>query len=101
MERCPLCRAALNGAETCRRCRAELHSAIRAAHDGRRLAGAAMHYLSCDDADTAAHLLRRALAVHAAPEVQALSRLVTALQRPLGIDAHRMDEADDLDRRNR
>ncbi len=80
MERCPLCRATLNGAETCRRCRAELHSAIRVAHEGRRLAGAAIHYLSCGDAGTAAHLLRRALAVHAAPEVRALSRLVTALQ---------------------
>jgi hypothetical protein len=57
MERCPLCRATLNGAETCRRCRAELHSAIRVAHEGRRLVGAAIHYLSRDDAGTAAQLL--------------------------------------------
>jgi hypothetical protein len=100
MERCPLCRATLNGAETCRRCRAELHSAIRAAQEGRRLAGAAMHCLSRDDAATAAHLLRRALAVHAAPDVRALSRLVVALLRQSGIDAHRTDAADDLDLRN-
>jgi predicted amidophosphoribosyltransferase len=100
MERCPLCRATLNGAETCRRCRAELHSAIRVAHEGRRLAGAAIHYLSCGDARTAAHLLRRALAVHAAPEVRALSRLVTALQGQSGNDAHRTDVANDLDLRN-
>src|SRR5664279_1330795 len=100
MERCPLCRATLNGAETCRRCRAELHSAIRVAHEGRRLVGAAMHHLSRDDAGTAAQLLRRALAVHAAPEVRALSRLVTALQGHSGIGAHRTDAADDPDLRN-
>src|SRR4051812_41305790 len=29
MERCPICRATLNGADTCRRCRAELGSVIR------------------------------------------------------------------------
>jgi hypothetical protein len=29
MERCPLCRAMLNGAETCRTCRAELHRSKR------------------------------------------------------------------------
>jgi hypothetical protein len=96
MERCPLCRATLNGAEVCRRCRAELHSAIRVAHESRRLVGAAMHYLSRDDAGTAAQLLRRALAVHAAPEVLALSRLVTALPGQPGIDAHRTDVADDF-----
>ena len=100
MERCPLCRATLNGAETCRRCRAELHSAIRVVQEGRRLAGAAIHYLSRDEVGTAAYLLRRALAVHAAPEVRALWRLVTALQGQPGIDAHRTDVADDLDLRN-
>jgi len=100
MERCPLCRATLNGAETCRRCRAELRSAIRVAHEGRRLVGVAIHYLARDDAGTAAQLLRRALAVHAAPEARALSRLVTALQGQSGIDAHRADDADDLDLRS-
>jgi hypothetical protein len=100
MERCPLCRATLNGAETCRRCRAELHSAIRVAQEGRRLVGAAIHYLSRDDAGTAAQLLRRALAVHAAPEVRALSRLVTGLQGQSGIGAHRTDAADDPDLRS-
>ena len=100
MERCPLCRATLNGAETCRRCRAELHSAIRVAQQGQRLADAAIHFLSRDDAATAAHLLRRALAVHAAPDVRALSRLVTALKGQSGTGAHRTDASDDLDLRS-
>src|SRR3954447_9880229 len=81
MERCPVCRAALNGAETCRRCRAELQSAIRVEREGRMLADAAIHSLSLYDAGTARRLLRRALVVHAAPETQALWRLVTALPR--------------------
>jgi len=75
MERCPLCRATLNGAETCRRCRAELRSVKRAERDGEVLLDAAIHALSLDDVVTAAQLLRRALAVHATPEVRALRRL--------------------------
>src|SRR3954471_17760184 len=39
MERCPLCRAMLHGADTCRRCRAELSSAQRVARESRRLVG--------------------------------------------------------------
>jgi hypothetical protein len=45
-------------------------------------------------------LLRRALALHAAPEVQALSRLVTTLPRRSAIDGHQTDVADDLDLSN-
>jgi hypothetical protein len=77
MERCPLCRATLNGAETCRRCRAELRSVKRVEHEGEVLLDAAIHALSLDDVVTAEQLLRRALAVHATPEVRALWRLVT------------------------
>ncbi len=77
MERCPICRATLNGAETCRRCRAELQSVMRAEEDGQALADAASHWLSLGDVVTAKQLLWRALAVHATPEVRALWRLVT------------------------
>ncbi len=81
MDRCPLCRAGLNGAETCRRCRAELQLAQRVEREGQALVGSAMHCLSLDDPDTAAQLLRRALALHAAPETLALWQIVAASLR--------------------
>jgi hypothetical protein len=76
MDRCPLCRAALGGAETCRRCRAELGAALRVAREGQALADAAIHCLSLDDTETAERLLRRAMLLHATPEVQALWQVV-------------------------
>jgi hypothetical protein len=97
MERCPVCRAMLNGAETCRRCRAELQSVIRVERKGRMLVDAAIHSLSLDDASTAGRLLQRALTVHATPETRALWRLVTALPRRSGTDECRTNAADDLD----
>ncbi len=81
MDRCPLCRAGLNGAETCRRCRAELQMAQRAEREGHALVGSAMHCLSLDDPDAAERLLRRALALHAAPETLALWHIVAASLR--------------------
>jgi hypothetical protein len=83
MDRCPLCRAALNGAETCRRCRAELRTAQRAEREGQALADAAMHCLSLGDADAAEQLLRRALALHAAPETLALWQVVARRPNPI------------------
>ena len=81
MDRCPLCRAGLNGAETCRRCRAELQLAQRVEREGQALVDAAMHCWSLDDADTALQLLRRALVLHSAPETLALWRIVVASLR--------------------
>jgi hypothetical protein len=81
MERCPLCRATLNGAETCRRCRAELQSVKRVECEGQVLVDAAIHSLALDDVMTAERMLRRALALHAAPEASALWRLVKMLAR--------------------
>lgn len=83
MDRCPLCRAALNGADTCRRCRAELKKAQDVERDGYALLDAAMHHLAVDDAGAAERLLRRALALHAAPEILALGRAVRASGREL------------------
>lgn len=83
MDRCPLCRAALNGADTCRRCRAELKRAQDVERDGDALLDAAMHRLAVDDTGAAERLLRRALALHAAPEVLALWRAVRASGREL------------------
>jgi hypothetical protein len=76
MERCPLCRAGLNGAQTCRRCKAELGSAIRAEREGRALVGAAMRCVALGDEAAAEGLLRRAVMLHGAPEVVALWRAV-------------------------
>jgi hypothetical protein len=72
MERCPLCRAALNGAQTCRRCKAELGSALRVEREGRALVGAAMRCLALGDEAAAEGLLRRAVTRHGTPEVRAL-----------------------------
>ena len=81
MERCPLCRAALHGADTCRRCRADLRTAQEVERGGQALVGAAIHRLALDDGEIAERLLRRALTLHATPEVRALLRLVTASSR--------------------
>jgi len=81
VDRCPLCRAGLNGAETCRRCRAELQMAQQVEREGQALVDAAMHCLSLDDADAAEQLLRRALMLHAAPETLALWQIVAASLR--------------------
>jgi hypothetical protein len=47
MERCPICRATLNDAETCRRCRAELGSAIRTERMAEKLRTMARFLLRC------------------------------------------------------
>lgn len=77
MMQCPICRALLNGAETCRRCRAELQQVQDVERQGRELAGAAMHLLALGHTVEAQRLLRRACVVHATPEVRALLVIVT------------------------
>jgi hypothetical protein len=76
MERCPICRAGLNGAETCRRCRAELATVQALERLGRHLVGSAMIRLATGDPAGAGRLLARARLVHATPAVAALSGLV-------------------------
>jgi hypothetical protein len=93
MDRCPLCRARLNGADTCRRCRAELGSAQQAEREGQALLDAAIYSLALDDVEAADQLLRRALAVHATLEVRALSQLVAKPARPPGGGDERGSEA--------
>ena len=93
MDRCPLCRAMLNGAETCRRCRAELGTAQQVERTSQALVGAAVHCMALDDAEAAKPLLRRALVLHATPEAGALWKLVTTPSRRLGArdDGDRQD----------
>ena len=81
MMRCPICRALLNGAETCRRCRTELKQVQDVERHGRELAGAAMHLLALGDTVEAKGLLRRAYVVHATPEVRLLSMIVSTAGR--------------------
>jgi len=73
---CPICRALLNGAETFRRCRAELKQVQDVERQGRELAGAAMHLLALGHTVEGMRLLRRACVVHATPEVRLLSMIV-------------------------
>jgi hypothetical protein len=88
--RCPLCRAVLNGAETCRRCKAELQTVRRVEREGQTLLGAAMHHLALGDPASSRRLLRLAIGLHATPEARALWGLVGAAQpcRPSVNDAH-------------
>jgi hypothetical protein len=79
MEGCPLCRAMLNGVETCRRCKAELGSVQRIEHESRMLAGRAMYRLALGDATGSRRLLRLALDLHATPEVRTLWGLVAGV----------------------
>jgi len=74
MLQCPICRASLNGAATCRRCRADLSKVQAAQQQGQRLAGAAMHALALGDKSKAQRLLRRACGIHAAPDLLILLR---------------------------
>jgi hypothetical protein len=72
MERCPICRAALNGTTTCRRCRADLQQVQQVAELAEALAGAAMLSLVQGHAAEARHLLARARLLHATPSTRAL-----------------------------
>lgn len=73
MLNCPICRALLNGADTCRRCRAELSQAQDVERRGHELTDAAMHLLAQGNTAAASRLLRRARVLHATPEVRQLA----------------------------
>ena len=77
MMHCPICRAVLDGAETCRRCRTELKQVQDVERRGRELVGAAMHLLALGNTAAAMRVLRRANAVHATREVRLLSTMAT------------------------
>lgn len=76
MENCPVCRALLNGADTCRRCRVELKTVQALERQARQLSGAAMHCMMLGDSAAADRLLRRARILHATPEVRVLSAVL-------------------------
>ena len=80
MDTCPICRATLNGASVCRRCRADLQKVQEIEQHGRAVAGAAMRSLAERDLGAADPLLGRAQAVHATPVVHVLGRLLAGLK---------------------
>jgi len=80
MMHCPICRAVLDGAETCRRCRTELKQVQDVERRGRELVGAAMHLLALGNTAAAMRVLRRANAVHATREVRRLATMVTTAE---------------------
>jgi hypothetical protein len=69
LDQCPICRARLDGAGPCRRCRAELGAIRRIADESAALAGAALHRLAAGDRDTALRLIRRASVLRTAPDL--------------------------------
>jgi hypothetical protein len=78
VDSCPVCRASLNGANTCRRCRADLSKVQEIERQGQALVGAAMLSVVNGDADSAAGWLDRARAVHAVPAVRILRALLAS-----------------------
>ena len=86
MDTCPICRAKLNGATTCRRCRADLEAVQALEQRGQALTVAALHALVQGDHDGAAHWLGWARWVHATPATRVLDQLVQATGRRVDLD---------------
>jgi hypothetical protein len=80
MQSCPICRASLNGAIACRRCRAQLQKVQEIEQRGCKLALTALRALVEGDSGSAARWIRRARSVHDTSEVRALERLVDAAE---------------------
>jgi ABC-type hemin transport system substrate-binding protein len=78
MNACPICKASLNGATTCRRCRADLQQVQEVEQRGRTLAVSAVRALVAGDIVGAAALIERAAALHAAPTVRAVRAVTEA-----------------------
>ena len=91
MQACPICRASLNGASVCRRCRADLGKVLEIELRGRALAVTGLRALVAGDADGAARWLGRARSVHAMPVVRALERVVSSE----GVLRHEVADAPD------
>ena len=69
LDQCPICRARLDGAGPCRRCRAELDAIRRIADESAELAGAGLHRLAAGDRAAALRLIRRASVLRTASDL--------------------------------
>src|SRR5260370_37058043 len=76
------------GADTCRRCRAQLKQALELELQAGQIAGEAMHALALGKTAVALRLLGRAHVVHATPEIRLLARIL-ARQIASGSEAQR------------
>ena len=76
MQNCPICRAALGEASTCRRCRTDLSRVQEIELLGRSFTGAAMVSLAEGDLHAARRWVQRAGVVHAAPAVRMLEQIL-------------------------
>ena len=94
MQACPICRASLNGASVCRRCRADLGKVQEIELRGRALAVTGLRALVEGDANGASRWIGRARSVHAIPEVRALERLM-GIAKPSRYEA--AEAADDTE----
>jgi hypothetical protein len=81
VDACPICRARLNGATTCRRCRADLAAVQALEQRGQALTVAALHALMQGDSAATALWLGRARWVHATPATRVVQQLVEAAGR--------------------
>ena len=79
MERCPACRARLGAEPECPRCGCELHQALRAESDARRLTARALAHLAAGRPRQAETLVRQALALDDDPLIRAVLRLTDQL----------------------
>jgi hypothetical protein len=93
MIRCPLCRAALGGADTCRRCRADLGAAQGLERASQALVEAACHRLAKGDVAGAQVLAGRAMVLHATPESRALGDVLRALRQSGDVALMRQEHA--------
>ena len=91
MELCPICRARLSGATTCRRCRAELGQAQAAEQAARNLEGAAMLRLAEGEFEEASQILRRGRLLHSTLTIRSLCRLGRASERDGRMSMHRSE----------
>jgi len=94
MEECPICRANLNGADICRRCRAELGHVKEIERRGAAFAGDAMRALASGETTQGFYLLRRAYALHAAPEIR---QLLLQVEANVGIETEHAYEKKAID----
>lgn len=85
MERCPNCRARIEGApERCRRCGMDLALLMAAEQSAERALRAALVDLAAGDQDKAALSLQRSLNLKRTPLAACLARFVAIRQTPLG-----------------
>jgi hypothetical protein len=83
LDQCPICRARLDGAGPCRRCRAELDAIRHIADESAVLAGAGLHRLAAGDRAAALRLIRRASVFRTASDLAwILSALASGEESP-------------------